>query len=153
MTDSFPSMEDWIQQMETRVTQILETCPPEVARKRIEGYLNRFYMSQYIKSSLAQLYYDAGEYVLAGKLWYFEQTITPEKQMCKEEFKKAWGHDMEHILQELIPQVFRSPKYLDSFTKKTLLSMMEQLKEEKGYLPRFTLNWYEHLFARKADFM
>lgn len=57
------------------------------------------------------------------------------------------GGDLVLITRDLIGHRYNSPKLLDHYTKGKMLSLLEEVKKQHGYIPKFALNWYNHFVS------
>lgn len=131
--------------IEERINRIIETETIQNAIIQIQGYMEQFYWNRAILNILAELHFKNEDFAQAGKYWFFKENKTEDEKKCVLEYQSSLGFDDRLIARNFIGVRSKSPAKFDHYTKENMLNILESITETEGKLPRFAINWYNHL--------
>lgn len=128
-----------------RIIKILARESPAEAIRRIQGYLEQYYSSEWIRHLLGLLYYSTGDKINAGRYWFLTEIKSSRENACVEEYVKSKGMTKMAIARQQISHQCRSPKNLSGSARIRIRELLEEIIAEQGTLPKFATNWYGHV--------
>ncbi|SFT43712.1 hypothetical protein SAMN05216474_0561 [Lishizhenia tianjinensis] len=132
-----------------KIELILIEESTEVAIERIQGYMEHYFWSDWIREKLGGLYYKVGNYPLAGRYWYFKEDLNSEEEKCINLYTESKGKNLIDIAREQIGHEFKSPRNLSEAFKNGLWSVLTEIQKTNGQVPDFAKNWYAFIKKEK----
>ncbi|WP_375562328.1 DUF6584 family protein [Bernardetia sp. OM2101] len=127
-----------------RVQRLIEKYDKKIALVHARGYLQQYYHNQDILDVIADLEYQNGNIVEAGRYWYFSKEHNPIIRKAIYSFEKRYGFSKPLILRKLIFHHFKSPANFNISTKIGLYEMIKSIENEEGEVPSYCKTYYEH---------
>ncbi|WNJ17891.1 DUF6584 family protein [Pontibacter sp. G13] len=131
-------------ELNKRIKKITKKHDPAEALKRLYGYMYGYYGHSDLCTEIGNILIKQGELIKAGKYIFFKEHLTEQDLNILANYYQSFGNESINILRDLIGSVYRSPKYVSLAGKERMLFMLNELKQQNGHLPKFTLNWYRH---------
>lgn len=132
-----------------RIETILLEESVEVAIEKIRGYMAQYYWSDWIREILGGLYYEVGNFILAGRYWYLKANFSSSEEDCVKLYIESKGNCLIDIVREQIGHVYKSPRRLSENVKDKLWSDIIEIRKANGHVPDFAKNWYAHIEKEK----
>ncbi len=131
-----------------RVNKVLENDDIEMAIDKLQGRMRQYYGHPFLCQQLAKLLIENDQLLKAGKYLCFQPKLSEEEKNIVAMYFRSFNDDKTVIIKDLIGEGTKSPRKLCNEAKIRIFQMMESIKKDKGYLPRFMWNWYYHFFAQ-----
>lgn len=126
------------------IDKIIRNNDIDTAIHNIKGYMRLRYGHPFLCEKLANLYIEKKDFRQAGKYIFYKEHLSKQDKEILSIYFKYFGGDTINILKDLIAEGTKSPVRIEYDVKVELLIMMNEVKAENGFLPKFMWNWYYH---------
>ena len=116
----------------------------DTAIHNLQGYMRLRYGHPYLCERLADLLIKKGNILLAGKYIFYKGQLSNKEEEILFVYFQSFKNSKINILKDLMVEGTKSPIIIDYDVKVRLFTMMNEVKDESGFLPRFMWYWYHH---------
>ncbi|WP_040641626.1 DUF6584 family protein [Psychrobacter aquaticus] len=130
------------------INKIIHNNDIDTAINNLKGYMRLRYGHPVLCENLANLYIEKNDFRQAGKYIFYKEYLSKKDKEILSVYFKYFGNNKINILKDLIAEGTKSPVRIDYDVKVELFIMMNEVKSENGFLPKFMWNWYYHFESK-----
>ena len=134
--------------MRGRISKIICDNNIDTAINRLQGYMGLYYGHPFLCEKLAGLYVANEDFLYAGKYTFYKGHLSDQDNEILSVYFQSFGTDYTVILRDLVAIRTRSPLYICDEAKVRIFIMMNKVRDESGFLPKFMWNWYYHFESK-----
>ena len=130
------------------INKIIRNTDIDTAIHNLKGYMRLRYGHPFLCENFANLYIEKNDFRQAGKYIFYKEYLSKQDKEILFIYFKSFGYDNTVILRDLVAIRTRSPVHVCYEAKVRLFIMMNEVKAESGFLPKFMWNWYYHFESK-----
>lgn len=130
------------------IDRIIRDKDIDTAIHNLQGYMRLRYGHPYLCEKLADLLIQKGDMLLDGKYIFFKGQLSDKEEEILSVYFQSFKNAKINILKDLIAEGTKSPVIIDYDVKVRLFTMMNEVKDENGFLPRFMWHWYYYFESK-----
>ncbi len=122
------------------IEKIITSNDIDTAINNLQGYMRLRYGHSFLCENLSNLYVEKNDFKKAGKYIFYKEKLSDQDEEILSLYFQSFGNDKINILKDLIAEGIKSPVRIDYDVKVRLFNMMNEVRTENGFLPKFMWN-------------